>query len=101
VPYADFFNHDPTMKQGNYYLDRVDNKFKVFASRDYNTGEEVMITYYGVSRYFQTRSDTCHNVILIFYGIGWFRVVEHGSVLLLRVRGAARGRRFSDNDVPP
>jgi hypothetical protein len=48
VPYADFFNHDPTMKEGNYYYDKVDDMFKVFASKDYDQGDEVMITYLGV-----------------------------------------------------
>jgi hypothetical protein len=47
VPYADFFNHDPTMKEGNYYYDKVDDMFKVFASKDYDQGDEVMITYLG------------------------------------------------------
>lgn len=43
------------MKEGNYYYDKVDDMFKIFASKDYEKGEEVMITYLGVrsgSNYF-------------------------------------------------
>lgn len=48
VPYVDFFNHDPTMREGNYYYDKAEDMFKVFAGKDYNIGDEVMITYLGV-----------------------------------------------------
>lgn len=37
------------MKDSNYYYDKVDDMFKVLASKDYNIGDEVMITYLGVS----------------------------------------------------
>lgn len=61
VPYADFFNHDPTMKDSNYYYDKVDDMFKVLASKDYNVGDEVMITYLGVS----ARSTIMNSIFLL------------------------------------
>lgn len=81
------------MKESTYYYDRASDTFKVFATREYDIGDEVMISYLGV------RSVNGPKLIIILTNIWLGRIwlIEHRPILLLWIHRTSCGRGLSDD----